>query len=61
MNIGLPELLIVLFILLLIAGPKRISGLGAPLGRGLREFKDGITGRDANEDVRSLERPADPS
>jgi sec-independent protein translocase protein TatA len=43
-NIGLPELLIVLVILLLVFGPKRLPGLGRQLGSGMREFKDSIAG-----------------
>jgi sec-independent protein translocase protein TatA len=44
--IGVPELLIVLVIVLLILGPKRLPGLGRSLGGGLRNFKDAIRGRD---------------
>ncbi|MFZ0377551.1 MAG: twin-arginine translocase TatA/TatE family subunit, partial [Solirubrobacteraceae bacterium] len=38
------DLIIVLVIVLLIFGPKRLPGLGRQLGQGMREFKDGITG-----------------
>ena len=44
-SIGLPELLIVLFVILLILGPKRLPGLGRSLGGGLREFRDSIRSR----------------
>ena len=51
MGIGVPELLIVLAILLLVFGPKRLPHLGRQLGGGMREFKDSITGKtDAEED-----------
>jgi sec-independent protein translocase protein TatA len=43
-NIGLPELLIVLVIALVILGPKKLPEAGRSLGRGMREFKDSITG-----------------
>ena len=43
-SIGAPELLIVLVIVLLIFGPKRLPGLGRQLGSGMREFKDSISG-----------------
>ena len=50
-SIGAPELLIVLVIVLLIFGPKRLPGLGRQLGSGMREFKDSISGRgDRHED-----------
>jgi sec-independent protein translocase protein TatA len=38
------DLIVVLLIVLLIFGPKRLPGLGRQLGQGLREFKDSITG-----------------
>jgi sec-independent protein translocase protein TatA len=38
------DLIVVLVIVLLIFGPKRLPGLGKQLGQGLREFKDSITG-----------------
>ena len=44
-NIGPTELIIVLVIVLLIFGPKRLPGLGQQLGGGMREFKDSITGK----------------
>jgi sec-independent protein translocase protein TatA len=43
--IGIPELLILFAVLLLIFGPKRIPEMGRSLGRGMREFKESITGR----------------
>jgi sec-independent protein translocase protein TatA len=42
-SIGPLELLIVLGIVLVIFGPKRLPGLGRQLGAGMREFKDSIT------------------
>ncbi len=40
------DLVVVLLIVLLIFGPKRLPGLGKQLGQGIREFKDSITGHD---------------
>ena len=48
--IGVTELLIVLGIVLLILGPKRLPALGRQLGGGMREFKDSITGRSRDDD-----------
>ena len=38
------QIVIVLAIALLIFGPKRLPDLGRNLGKGIRDFKDGITG-----------------
>jgi sec-independent protein translocase protein TatA len=48
------DLIIVLVVVLLIFGPKRLPGLGKQLGEGLREFKDSITGDSKDDEV---ERP----
>jgi len=53
-NIGIPELLIVLVIALIVLGPKKLPEVGRSLGRGMREFKDsisGVTGSDDDDDV----------
>jgi sec-independent protein translocase protein TatA len=43
-NIGPLEIGIVLVIALLVFGPKRLPELGSGLGRGMREFKESVTG-----------------
>jgi sec-independent protein translocase protein TatA len=48
--IGPWELGIVLVIVLVIFGPKRLPGLGKQLGSGMREFKEAITGRHKDEE-----------
>ena len=50
------DLIVVLVIVLLIFGPKRLPGLGRSLGSGLREFKDSIAGDKPDE---QLALPAD--
>lgn len=47
------DLIIILVIVLLIFGPKRLPGLGRQLGQGMREFKDGITGNSKDEEAES--------
>ena len=49
-NIGPTELIIVLVIVLLIFGPKRLPGLGKQLGSGMREFKESISGKGGRDD-----------
>jgi sec-independent protein translocase protein TatA len=44
--IGFPELLLLLLVALLVFGPKRLPEMGRSLGRGMREFKDSISGSD---------------
>ena len=49
-SIGPLELVIVLGIVLLIFGPKRLPSLGRQLGAGMREFKDSITSKSDDDD-----------
>ena len=49
-SIGPLELGIVLLIVLIVFGPKRLPGLGRQLGSGMREFKDSITGKDKDDE-----------
>jgi sec-independent protein translocase protein TatA len=43
------DALVVLLVVLLIFGPKRLPQLGRSLGQGMREFKEGITGESKDE------------
>ena len=54
------ELVVLLLIALLVFGPKRLPALGRSLGRGLREFKDAVSGSDGDppeEDRKQSEPP----
>ena len=44
------DIIVVLIIVLLILGPKRLPGIGKGLGQGMREFKEGITGESKADD-----------
>jgi sec-independent protein translocase protein TatA len=44
------DALIIIFIVLLFFGPKRLPGLGKSLGQGMREFKDSISGKSSESD-----------
>jgi sec-independent protein translocase protein TatA len=50
MPFGPLEIGIVLLIVLIVFGPKRLPDLGRSLGSGMREFKDSITGNHKDED-----------
>ena len=54
-GIGPLEIIVVLIIVLVIFGPKRLPGLGRSLGTGMREFKDSVTGTTKDDD--ELDRP----
>jgi sec-independent protein translocase protein TatA len=58
-GIGLPEVLLVLAIVLIIFGPKRLPALGRSLGSGMRNFKDSVSGKgkDEDEDDDDQDRP----
>jgi sec-independent protein translocase protein TatA len=45
-EIGITGLIIILVVALLIFGPKRLPEIGRSLGRGMREFKDSVSGKD---------------
>jgi sec-independent protein translocase protein TatA len=49
-NVGPLELAIVLIIALVIFGPKRLPELGKSLGKGMREFKDSVSGDNKDDD-----------
>ena len=58
--IGFPELIVLLIVLLLIFGPKRLPEMGHSLGKGMREFKDSLTGKDEALSLPAADRPAEP-
>jgi sec-independent protein translocase protein TatA len=60
-GIGATEIIILLLVALLVFGPKKLPEMGRSLGRGMREFKDSIQGKDdAVEDARrELATPTD--
>jgi sec-independent protein translocase protein TatA len=66
MPLGLPELLVILAILLLVFGPKRLPRLGRQLGNGLRELRASIAaksddeGDDEDDDAKPAELSAGP-
>lgn len=46
-GLGATELLIILAIVVLLFGARRLPEIGSGLGRAIRGFKEGITGKDA--------------
>jgi sec-independent protein translocase protein TatA len=59
-GIGIWELLILLLVLLLVFGPKRLPEMGRQLGKGMREFKDSVTGDSNDDEATTALPPAEP-
>jgi sec-independent protein translocase protein TatA len=55
-NIGPLELLMILVIVLVIFGAKRVPEIGASIGKGIREFKRNIS--DVDRQIKEPEREA---
>ncbi len=53
-GIGIWEIAILLLVALLVFGPKRLPEMGRSLGKGMREFKDSISGKDDDDDKPEL-------
>ena len=62
-NIGWTGALVIVLVLLLVFGPKRLPEMGRSLGRGLREFKDSVSGNDGDDEPQKTELapPAPPA
>jgi sec-independent protein translocase protein TatA len=63
-SIGITGLIVILIVALLVFGPKRLPEIGRSLGKGMREFKDSITGSQdekAELPTRSADEPPPPS
>jgi sec-independent protein translocase protein TatA len=57
-GIGIWEIAILLLVALVVFGPKRLPEMGRSLGKGMREFKDSISGKDDDDERRELSRGA---
>jgi sec-independent protein translocase protein TatA len=55
-NVGPMELIVILAIALIVLGPKKLPEVGKSLGKGMREFKDSLSGETDRRD--DDERPA---
>lgn len=58
-QIGMPEILIILLIVLLVFGAKRLPEMGASLGKGIREFKKSLT--EVKQNIESGDDEGPPS
>jgi sec-independent protein translocase protein TatA len=58
-EVGITGLIVILIVALLVFGPKRLPEIGRSLGKGMREFKDSITGGSDDEKAELPARSAD--
>ncbi len=58
-NLGMWEVLVLLFIVLLLFGAKRLPEIGGALGKGIREFKGSI--KEVEGEFREIGKPEEPS
>lgn len=57
-DLGVPELLIILVIVILLFGPGRIGKVAGEIGKGIRNFRDSLASKD--ETGTDNEPPQDP-
>jgi sec-independent protein translocase protein TatA len=57
-NVGPWEMLLILLVVLLVFGAKRLPEMGAAMGKGIREFKKNIT--EVKDTIESAEQDAAP-
>ncbi len=55
-RLGLPEMLVILFIVILIFGANRLPEIGRGIGRGIRNFKDATKDNQASAAEKSAEK-----
>jgi sec-independent protein translocase protein TatA len=58
-EVGITGLIVLLIVALLVFGPKRLPEIGRSLGRGMREFKDSVTGNDDKNEHLEIPDSAD--
>jgi len=59
--LGTPEIILIVLVILLLFGGRKIPELMKGLGRGIKSFKDGMNGieKDLDTDVRPKDKTAD--
>jgi len=60
-EIGIAGLVVILIVALLVFGPKRLPEMGRSLGRGMREFKDSVGGKEDTQAVKPPSTHDEPS
>lgn len=58
-NVGAPELIVILVIALLVLGPKKLPEVGRSVGKGMREFKESLSGANDDDETPGI-KPTSP-
>jgi sec-independent protein translocase protein TatA len=59
-DLGAPELIIILIIILLLFGPGRIGQVAGELGKGIHNFREGLSGKEETPDKQEPPPPDQP-
>ena len=58
-NLGAPEIILIVFVVLLLLGGKKIPELMKGLGKGVRSFRQGMS--EISEEIQNVPDPAKPA
>jgi sec-independent protein translocase protein TatA len=56
-NLGVWEIVILVVVLLLVFGSRRLPEIGRSVGKGMREFKNSVTGKDETDELEEEQKP----
>jgi sec-independent protein translocase protein TatA len=56
-NISAWEIIILVVVLLLVFGSRRLPEIGRSVGKGMREFKNSVTGKDEKDELEEEQTP----
>ena len=55
------QIAVIVILLILLFGPKRLPGLGKAIGEALRSFKKGLDGKESKEELTAQHKQSSPS
>ncbi len=59
-DFGLPEMLIILVIIVILFGPGRIGKVAGELGKGIRSFREGLSGKEEEKKKEDADQQEPP-
>ena len=58
-NVGPWEIILLVVVLLLVFGSRRLPEIGRSVGKGMREFKQSVTGKDEQHELEDEQKPVE--